>query len=99
MGRRYGESEVLGRPLAVAVACLGWAVFWVNQGRSVAHAVESAITCTNPASGTQWQIRINYERSTVDSYPARISDTNITWHDASDGANYTLDRKSGNLTV
>jgi hypothetical protein len=85
--------------LAVAVACLGWAVFWVNQGRSVAHAVESAITCTNPASGTQWQIRINYERSTVDSYPARISDTNITWRDASDGANYTLDRKSGNLTV
>ena len=60
---------------------------------------QSAITCTNPASGTQWQIKIDYDRSTVDSNPARISDGDISWHDASDGGNYTLDRKSGNLTV
>jgi len=58
-----------------------------------------AITCTNPASGTQWQIKIDYDRSTVDSNPARISDGNISWHDPTDGGNYTLDRKSGNLTV
>jgi hypothetical protein len=60
---------------------------------------QSAITCTNPASGTQWQIKIDYDHSTVDSNPARISDGNISWRDASDGGNYTLDRKSGNLTV
>lgn len=60
---------------------------------------QSAITCTNPASGIQWQIKVDYDRSTVDSNPARISDGNISWHDASDGGNYTLDRKSGNLTV
>jgi hypothetical protein len=60
---------------------------------------QSAITCTNPASGTQWQIKVDYDHSTVDSNPARISDGNISWHDASDGGNYTLDRKSGNLTV
>jgi hypothetical protein len=60
---------------------------------------QSAITCTNPSSGTQWQIKIDYDHSTVDSNPARISDGNISWHDASDGGNYTLDRKSGNLTV
>jgi hypothetical protein len=60
---------------------------------------EIAITCTNPASGATWQIRIDYARGTVDSNPARISDIAISWHDAKDGGNYKLDRISGNLTV
>jgi hypothetical protein len=58
-----------------------------------------AITCTNPASGATWQINIDYDRGTVDSNPARVSDAEISWHDAKDGGNYTLDRNSGNLTV
>jgi hypothetical protein len=66
---------------------------------SGAQAGESVITCINPASGTQWQIRVDYDHRTVDSNPASFSDGNISWHDASDGGNYTLDRKSGNLTV
>ena len=60
---------------------------------------ETAITCTNPASGASWQIKVDYDRSTVDSNPARIRDTMISWHDATDGGNYTLDRASGELTV
>ena len=60
---------------------------------------ETAITCTNPASGASWQVKIDYSRATADSYPARISDAEISWHDRSDGGNYTLDRKSGKLTV
>jgi hypothetical protein len=60
---------------------------------------ETAINCTNPASGARWQIRIDFDRNTVDSNPATISEANISWHDAADGGNYTLDRKSGNLTV
>ena len=63
------------------------------------HHGEAAITCTNPASGTTWQVRIDYDRSTADSYPARISETKVSWRDATDGGNYTLDRKSGELTV
>ena len=90
---------MLGRPLAVVLACIGWPALWVTAELRVAHAVESAVACTNPASGTQWQIRIDYERSTVDSYPASITEAKISWHDASDGGNYSLDRKSGNLTV
>jgi hypothetical protein len=90
---------VLGRPMAVALACVGWALFWVSGGHSAARAAESAVACTNPSSGAHWQIRIDYERSTVDSYPANITEAKILWHDASDGGNYTLDRKSGNLTV
>jgi hypothetical protein len=64
-----------------------------------AQADETAVTCTNPSSGVSWQIRIDYGRSTVDSHPARIRDADISWHDPTDGGNYTLDRKSGKLTV
>ena len=64
-----------------------------------ARSAERALTCANDASGATWQIRVDYDHGTVDSYPARISDTTISWHDAADGGNYTLDRKSGKLTV
>jgi len=60
---------------------------------------ERVITCANLASGSSWQIRIDFGKATVDSNPARMSDTKIFWHDAIGGGNYTLDRVSGNLTV
>jgi hypothetical protein len=92
-------GKLLGRPLAVALASVVGAIVWASEGNNVALALDNAVTCTNPASGANWQIRIDYERSTVDSYPASITEGKISWHDASDGGNYTLDRKSGNLTV
>jgi len=57
------------------------------------------VTCANLTSGASWQIKIDYDRGTVDSNPARISDAEISWRDAKDGWYYRLDRKSGNLTV
>jgi hypothetical protein len=86
---------------------------FVSQGRLVALAIsltalaingaarggETAVTCTNPLSGASWQIKIDYDKRTVDSNPASISDVEIFWHDPTDGGNYTLDRKSGKLTV
>jgi hypothetical protein len=57
------------------------------------------VTCTNPASGASWQITIDFERRTVDSYAATINEATIAWRDPRDQGNYTLDRKSGNLTV
>jgi hypothetical protein len=60
---------------------------------------ESAITCTNLASGASWQVKIDYDGATADSNPARISDAQISWRDRTDGGNYSLDRKSGELTV
>lgn len=59
----------------------------------------ATLVCTNPASHASWQIRIDFEKSTVDSNPARISEALITWHDLRDGGHYSLDRKSGALTV
>jgi hypothetical protein len=60
---------------------------------------ETAVTCTNPVSGASWQITIDYRNSTVDSNPAEITRTAISWFDPKDGGNYTLDLKSGDLTA
>ena len=59
----------------------------------------ATVICTNPVSHASWQIRIDLEAGTVDSNPARVSAAKITWHDPTDGGNYTLDRRSGDLTV
>lgn len=64
-----------------------------------ADARETRMTCVNPASGAHWQIRIDYDRRTVDSNSASISASEISWRDASDGDHYTLDRRSGDLTM
>jgi hypothetical protein len=60
---------------------------------------ETAITCTNPMSGTSWQIAIDFDKATVDSNRAKITGAKISWFDPKDGGNYTLDRKSGDLTA
>lgn len=70
-----------------------------RAGAGAAPSGETVVTCSNQTSGATWQIRIDYDRSTVDSNPASISDTEISWHDRTDGANYTLDRKTGKLTM
>jgi hypothetical protein len=80
--------------LALLTACMA-----VPAIAADAQPAETAVTCTNPASGVTWQIKIDYGRGTVDANPARISDAEIAWQDAKDRWNYTLDRKSGKLTV
>ena len=64
---------------------------------SNAQETETAITCTNPVSGTSWQIMIDFAKATVDSNRAKITPAEISWFDPRDGGNYTLDRKSGDL--
>jgi len=83
---------------AAAIVALAAAAAIPDLSRE-AEAGGVAVTCTNPFSGASWQIAIDYDRRTVDSNPARISDTEISWRDAKDGWYYTLDRKSGELTV
>jgi hypothetical protein len=74
-------------------------VAWIAVPATPSAAGETKVTCVNPASGARWQIRIDYDRHTVDSNSASISAGEISWRDASDGDNYTLDRKSGELTM
>jgi hypothetical protein len=84
--------------LAVAIGAL-MLVVAAPASAGEAQRGQAAITCTNVASGTSWQIKVDYDKGTVDSNPARISDAEISWHDPSDGGNYTLDRKSAKLTA
>jgi len=60
---------------------------------------ETALTCTNPASGASWQIMIDYRKPAVDSNPAEVSGTGSSWFDPKDGSNNVLDRRSGELTA
>jgi hypothetical protein len=89
--------RVLTRLLTAGIGALAVGISFPATGVEVQR--ETAITCTNPASGANWQIRIDYEGKTVDSNPAYFSDAKISWRDAKDGLNYTLDRKSGDLKV
>jgi hypothetical protein len=84
------------RRTAIAALPAGFAIFVCGGG---ARAEAVSVTCTNPYSGASWRIAIDYDRKTVDSNPASIDETQIWWRDAKDGWRYTLDRKSGALTV
>lgn len=85
-------------PQCCAATIISVAALIAGAATSAA-ARETRVNCVNPASGTHWQIRIDYDRHTVDSNSASISGGEISWRDASDGDNYTLDRKSGDLTM
>jgi hypothetical protein len=88
------QNRHLAAAIAALTACIAAAPI---DGQPPPRA--PVITCTNPSSGTTWQISIDYDRATVDSNPAKISAAEISWHDPKDGGNYKLDRGSGELTV
>jgi hypothetical protein len=92
------RSTILSRLAAAGIGAWAVSVAAPVFSGDAPHG-ETAVTCTNVASGTNWQIRIDYDKATVDSNPARISDAQISWHEPADGGNYTLDRKSEQLTV
>jgi hypothetical protein len=95
--------RTLTRPMAVIttpMAYLGLAYSFAAPAISLeAEHGERAITCMNKSSGTTWQIKVDYDQKTVDSNPASISDTKIAWRNAKDGWRYSLDLKTGDLTV
>jgi hypothetical protein len=80
-----------------AIVALAAAAIPAVDGAAEAEGV--SVTCTNPFSGASWQIAIDYDLKTVDANPALIDEVEISWRDAKDGWRYTLDRKSGKLTV
>ncbi len=86
------------KPLAAAVATLVIGIAAPAVSAETQRG-ERSITCVNKASGTTWQIKVDYDHGTVDTNPASISDSEIAWRDANDGWLYTLDLKSGKLTV
>lgn len=84
------------RHTAVAIAALA---LCVAPGPGHATPEHSVITCTNPTSGAAWTIDVDFAHAMVDGYPASIDAGQIYWKDPKDLRNYTLDRKTGELTV
>src|ERR1700733_6186538 len=84
------------RIAAAAIAVLATRVA-LSAFHGAARAGEVPVPPPHSGRGRSWRIAINYEKRTVDSNPARISDTEILWRDAKTGWKYTLDRKSGAL--
>jgi hypothetical protein len=82
-----------------AVATLACLAAGLVPAMSGAEEGVTQLTCTNPANGMSWQVLIDYRKPTVDSYPAEITRSGIYWFDPKDGSNYSLDRKSGDLTA
>ena len=93
-----GSMNRQTRPLTIIVAMLVVGIATPAISVETQHGQRS-ITCMNKSSGTTWQIKVDYDQGTVDANPASISDTKIAWRDAKDGWLYTLDLKSGDLTV
>ena len=89
---------MFGNRLSAAIAAVA-AGLAVPAIETAAQQGATAITCTNPVSGASWQVSIDYRRATVDSNPAHITGDAISWFDPKDGGNYTLDRRSGDLTA
>ena len=91
-------SLLLNRRLAFGIAAITLAAATPIAARADSRPA-TTLVCTNPVSHVSWQIHIDFAGSRVDSNPASISEGKISWHDRTDGGNYTLDRKSGELTV
>jgi hypothetical protein len=101
-GHGSANREVEGtmfhtRVLAAGIAGLAVGLVAPTNGDAQQSEIPTAITCTNPVSGTSWQIMIDFAKATVDSNRAKITPAEISWFDPRDGGNYTLDRKSGDL--
>jgi hypothetical protein len=86
------------RRLVAAFAAVASTVI-APMSHGAAPQTTTAFICTNLVSHASWRIIVDFQRHAVGSSPARISDAKISWHDRTDGGNYTLDRKSGDLTV
>ena len=100
----YDQGKVLYRwrvtSLCAAFLFAGLGAGLASRGAAAqTQGGNRVVICTNPASGASWQITIDFEGRTVDTFAATISDRTIAWRDPRDLGNYTLDRESGNLTV
>jgi hypothetical protein len=98
MGRRMamGTHSRLRKRILTAAAGLAAGLALLPLS-AIAEDGLTALTCTNPVSGASWQITIDYRGPTVDTYPAEITRSEISWFDPKDGGNYRLDRASGDL--
>lgn len=85
------------RALSAAIAIFG-AMAWPS-GAADAPRGAISITCTNPVSGVHWQIMVDYGKKTVDSFPAEITRSEISWFDPTNQGYNSMDLTSGELVT
>jgi len=68
-----------------------------GNGRAAATGILH-LRCSNPASGASWSTVVDLARGKVDSFPAKISENWISWHDPKQGF-FDLDRATGALQL
>jgi len=56
------------------------------------------LRCTNPVGGATWSVVVDLDHQLVDSRPATISDSWISWRDEHGGI-YELERATGKLQL
>jgi hypothetical protein len=81
---------------ALIVGCAG-GLLAVDCG----HAAETGLLhlrCTNPAGGANWSIVVDLDQRLVDSRPASITSSWISWHNANGGV-FELERATGKLQL
>jgi hypothetical protein len=84
---------------------LAAAIFTLVSGSAIptssGHAAEVGLLhlrCTNAAGGANWPIVIDLDQHLVDSFPARITETWVSWRNPNGGV-YELERSTGNLQL
>jgi len=94
--RLVATGVALALSVAVVALLLGPAT-----GSSPHLAGSATLRCTNPYSGSSWDVSIDAtaDGPKADSFPADITDRTIEWSDRRRGGRYRFDRASGELTV
>jgi hypothetical protein len=72
------------------------AVFLLTTGTASADTLK--LRCTNPASGTSWDIVVDPDHGRVDNLSAQINSGSISWRDP-ENRTYELDRATGALRM
>jgi hypothetical protein len=85
------------RSMAATIAAGALVLAAVGSGAAMAAGI-LRLRCTNPASGTSWQIVVDLDRARVDSFPATITPEWISWHDPTRGF-FDLERATGKLQL
>jgi hypothetical protein len=95
---RKTKGEITLRVIrAFALPCIVAAASLMAASQPL-HAATATFRCMNTSSGTTWDVKVDYDRATADSYPAKITASEISWKDTKEGGIYSLDRNTGALT-
>ncbi len=70
----------------------------VLAGAWPANAAKLNLRCTNPASGAAWPVVVDLDHSRVDSFPATLTKSRISWRDPARGY-FDFDRATGALRM